>query len=101
MDINNMEFNNILLDNIEKPINIIFSTPSQIFSISTEKHSSENGEHDDFHILKIEKYIKNKYDDVALDHLRQKITEELTAKLSKIPKTSPDYTKLLFNWSII
>ena len=31
---------------------------------------------------------------MALDHLRQKITEEVTAKLSKIPKTSPDHTKL-------
>ena len=96
MDINNMEFNNILLDNIETPINITFSTPSQIFSNSTEKHSSKNGEHDDSHILKIEKYIKDKYDEEALDHLRQKITEEVTAKLSKIPKTPPDHTKLSF-----
>ena len=67
-----MEFNNILVDNIETPINITFSTPSQIFSNTTEKHSSKNGEHDDSHILKIEKYIKDKYDEVALDHLRQK-----------------------------
>ena len=42
MDINNMEFNNILLDNIETPINITFSTPSQIFSNSTKKYSSKN-----------------------------------------------------------
>ena len=90
MDINNMEFNNILLDNIETPINITFSTPSQIFSNSTKKYSSKNGEHDYSHILKIEKDIKDKYDEVALDHLRQKITEEV----SKIPKTSPDHTKL-------
>ena len=50
MDINNMEFNNILLDNIETPTNITFSIPSQIFSNSTEKHSSKNGEHDDCHV---------------------------------------------------
>ena len=93
MDINNMEFSNILLDNIETPISITFSTPSQIFSNSAEKHSSKNGEHDDSHIIKIEKYIKDKYDEVALDYLRQKI-EQVTAKLSKTPKTSPDYTKL-------
>ena len=93
MDVNNMEFSNILLDNIETPINITFSTPSQIFSNSTEKHSSKNGEHDDSHIIKIEKYIKDKYDEVALDHLRQKI-EQVIAKLSKTPKTSPDHTKL-------
>ena len=56
MDINNMKFNNILLDNIETPINITFSTPSQILSNSIEKLSSKNGEHDDSYILKIEKY---------------------------------------------
>ena len=50
MDINNIEFNNILLDNIETPINITFTTPSQIFSNSTEKRSSKNGEHGDSHI---------------------------------------------------
>ena len=93
MDINNMEFN-ILLDNIKTPTNITFSTPSQIFSNSTEKHSSKNGEHDDSHILKIEKYIKDKYDEVALNHLRQKITKAVTTKPSKIPKTLPDHTKL-------
>ena len=99
MDINNMEFNNILLDNIETPINITFSTPSQIFSNSTKKYSSKNDEHDYSHILKIEKDIKDKYDEVALDNLRQKITEEVTAKLFKIPKASPDHTKLchIFN----
>ena len=31
---------------------------------------------------------------MALDHLRLKITEEVTAKLSKTPKTSPDHTEL-------
>ena len=60
MDVNNVKLNNILLDNIETPKNITFSTTSQIFSNSSEKHSSENGEHDDSHILKIEKYIKDK-----------------------------------------
>ena len=93
MDINNMEFNNILLNNIETPINITFSTPSQIFSNSTEKYYSKNGQHDDSHVLKIEKHIKDKYDEVALNYLRQKIMEEFT-KLSKIPKIPPDHAKL-------
>ena len=31
---------------------------------------------------------------MALDHLRQKITKEVTAKLFKIAKTLPDHTKL-------
>ena len=65
-----MEFNYILLENTETPTIITFSTPSQIFSNNTEKHSSKNGKHDDSHILKIEKYIKDKYDEVALGHLR-------------------------------
>ena len=59
MDINKMELNNILLDNIETPTNITFSIPSQIFSNSTEKHSSKNSENDDSHVSKIEKYIKD------------------------------------------
>ena len=89
-----MEFHITLLDNIETRINITFSNPSQMFSNSTEKHCSKNGKHDDSHILKIEKCIKDKYDEVALDHLRQKITEEVTAILPEIPKISPDHTKL-------
>ena len=44
MNINNMEFNNILLDNIETHINITFSTLSQIFSYSSEEQSSKVGE---------------------------------------------------------
>ena len=44
--------------------------------------------------MKKKNYVKDKYDEVALDHLRQKITEEVTAKLSKIPKASPDHIKL-------
>ena len=70
-----MEFNNIFLYNIKTPINITFSTPSQIFLNSTEKHSNDS------HLSKT-------------DHLRQKITEEVTTKCSNIPKTSPDHTKL-------
>ena len=59
-----------LLDNTESPISITFSTPSEVFSNSIEKQSSKNGKHDNFHILNIEKYIKDKYDEVALDHVR-------------------------------
>ena len=68
-----MEFNNILLDNIETPINIAFSSTSQIVSNRTETHSSKNREHDDTHILKIEKYIKDKrkenYKNLIIGHL--------------------------------
>ena len=88
-----MLLRNIILDNIETPISITFSTPSQIASSSTKKHCSKNGKHDDSHILKIEKYIKGKYDELALDHLKQKIAKEVTPN-SKIPKISPDHAKL-------
>ena len=57
MDINNMKFNSILLDNIETPINITFSTPLRILSDSIEKHSSKNGAHGDSDLSNIEKYI--------------------------------------------
>ena len=59
-----------LLDNTESPLSITFSTPSEVFSNSIEKQSSKNGKHDNFQILNIEKYIKDKYDEVALDHVR-------------------------------
>ena len=41
MDINNMEFNKMLLYNIETPITITFSTLSQIICNSIKKHSSK------------------------------------------------------------
>ena len=47
----------MLLQNIETPINIVFSTPSQIFSSRTEKHSSKYGEHDDSDILKLKNIL--------------------------------------------
>ena len=57
MDINNMKFNSILLDNIETPINITFGTPLRILSNSIEKHSSKNGAHGYSDLSNIEKYI--------------------------------------------
>ena len=53
-----MEFINVLLDNIETPINITFNTPSQILSNSIEKDFCKNGEHDDSHTCKIKNILK-------------------------------------------
>ena len=89
-----MEFNNILLDNIETSKNITFTTPLSILSIGIKKNSSKNGEHDDFQTLKTEKYIKDKNNEVPPDHLRQKILEEVTTKLSRVPKASLNHIKL-------
>ena len=89
-----MEFINILLDNIETPKNITFTTSLRILSISIKKNSSINGEHDDSQTLKTEKYIKDKYNEVPPDHLRQRILEEVTTKLSRVPKASPNHIKL-------
>ena len=46
------------------------------------------------YMLKIKEHVKDKYGEVALDHLRQNTTKKVSAKLSKIPKLSPDHTKL-------
>ena len=80
-----MEFINILLDNIETPKNITFTTSLRILSISIKKNSQA---------LKTEKYIKDKYNEVPPDHLRQRILEEVTTKLSRVPKASPNHIKL-------
>ena len=45
-------------------------------------------------MLKIKEHVKDKYGEVALDHLRQNTTKKVSAKLSKIPKPSPDQTKI-------
>ena len=71
-----MEFNNILLHNIETHINITFSTPSQIFSYSSEEQSSKDGEQWLSHVKNLKIYIKDKYDEVALDNLRQSIKKK-------------------------
>ena len=76
-----------------KHISITFIISSQVFPYSTEKHSSKDGDNDS-HMLKIKKHVKDKYGEVALDHLRQNTTKKVSAKLSKIPKPSADHTKL-------
>ena len=44
--------------------------------------------------LKTEKYIKDKYDEAALDHLRQKQNKtKKTKKQKKSPPNSPRYQK--------
>lgn len=48
----------------------------------------------DSHMLKIKKHFRDKYGEVALDHLRQSTTKKVSTKLSKIPKASPNHTKL-------
>ena len=46
------------------------------------------------YMLKIKEHVKDKYGEVALDHLKQNTTKKVSAKLSKIPKPSPDHTKI-------
>ena len=53
-------YQNILLDNLDVPINITFSTASPLNSLVTKPNTSFTA--DDSHIKKIEDYITEKYD---------------------------------------
>ena len=71
-------FNNLLLDNIEVPIDItLVSTPKKV-STQSLLHSSpsenlrntKTSSSDKSHIAKIENYIDHKFDQAALKHLK-------------------------------
>ena len=68
-------FNNLLLDNIELPIDItLVSTPKEVSTLSLSNNSpSENLQNtktsfSKSHIAKIENYIDQKFDQAALKH---------------------------------
>ena len=84
-------FNNLLLDNIELPIDItLVSTPKEVStpsllnnspseSLRNTKTSSSNKSH----IAKIENYIDQKFDQAALKHLKLQILTEIKNDLDK------------------
>ena len=72
------------LANIEMEISIIncFSTPSKLQCtdsnfIMAQQTLKVVSQHNDSHIEKIESYIKGKFDEVAINHLKQKILADL------------------------
>ena len=84
-------FNNLLLDNIEVPIDItLVSTPKEVSTPSLLHNSpSENlrntktSSSDKSHIAKIENYIDQKFDQAALKHLKFQILTEIKNGLNK------------------
>ena len=84
-------FNNLLLDNIELPIDItLVSTPKEVSTPSLLHNSpSENlrntktSSSDKSHIAKIENYIDQKFDQAALKHLKFQILTEIKNGLNK------------------
>ena len=55
-----IKYQNILLDNLNKTINITSSTPSPLNSLVTKRNTSFTV--NQFHIKKIEDYISEKFD---------------------------------------
>ena len=68
-----INYQNILLDNLGKPINITFSTPSPLNSLNTKRKTNFTA--NDSHI--------KKYDQTALDYLKRQILTEVTQEIKK------------------
>ena len=72
-------FQNILLDNIDMPINIsLLSTPKALNSNSELMVSKENTPANDSHVTKIDEYLNHQYDHTALVHLKNQIMKEVS-----------------------
>ena len=74
---------NILLDHYETPINVTLRTPSQLKNHYNGTGSNKSSPANSSHIKKMEDYITEKYDEIALDHLRSKILKEVTHKFEE------------------
>ena len=72
-------FQNILLDDIDMPINIsLLSRPKAINSNSDLTVNKENTPSNDPHVTKIEEYLNQQYGHAALLHLKNKIMKEVS-----------------------
>ena len=84
-------FNNLLLDNIELPIDITLvgtpkevSTPSLLNNIPSESlRNTKSSSSDKSHIPKIKNYIDEKFDQVASKHRIFQILTEIKNNLDK------------------
>ena len=92
-------FNNLLLDNIELPIDItLVSTPKESSTPSLLKNSPSESlrnakisSSDKSHIAKIENYIDQNFDQAALEHLKLQILTEI--------KNDLDNTNIKRKWN--
>ena len=72
-------FQNILLDNIDMPINIsLLSTPKALNSNSDLIVDKEKTPANDSHVTKIEEYLNQQYDHAALVHLKNQIMKKVS-----------------------
>ena len=84
-------FNNLLLDNIELPIDItLASTPKEVStasllhnSLSENLRNTKTSSSNKSHIAKIENFIDQKFDQAALKHLKFQILTEVKNDLNK------------------
>ena len=88
--------NDALLDNCNFPLNVSLSTSAQILGKSIDGVCNSSKQNDS-HIEKIENYVKEKYNVVALKYLKNQIINELTLKMSKksTETTNPNSLSLL------
>ena len=82
---NKINFENILLDNYDVPIDITFSPPSQSKNNSDVAISNRSSPSNS-HIRKIEDYINKKFHQTALDHLKKQIITEVTEEVKHCNK---------------
>ena len=75
----NMSYNNILLDSITSPLDIILtsSSPKVIKPSENVSDNSVSSKGNKSHIAKIEDYLSKKYDEVALQHLKRELLKEI------------------------
>ena len=84
-------FNNLLLDNIEIPIDItLVNTPKEVTTSSLLNNSpsgsfriTKSSSSDKSHIAKIENYIDQKFDQATLKHLKFQILREIKNDLDQ------------------
>ena len=61
----------------------MLSTPSRLKNYYNGPDSNKSSPPNSSHIKKMEDYITEKYDEIALDHLRSKILKEVTHKFEE------------------
>ena len=73
-----MSFDNILLDSITSPLDIILtsSSPKVIEPNENVSDNSVSFKGNKLHIAKIEDYLSKRYDEVALQHLKRELLKE-------------------------
>ena len=72
-------FQNILLDNIDMPINIsLLSTPKALNNNSDLIVNNENTPANDSNVTKIEEHLNQQYDHAALVHFKNQIIKEVS-----------------------